>query len=166
MPHEWLWRAWLTQIQDLVPRNTLHAACTHHSTNTTNLTSILQHCATQHPISNTTHSPSHHIHTRQHLFSIYVHAPPSWGNYTPDSIFYGRMLTQRLQAQWGTFDLVQAARLLLAAALAEANTQRFVLLSESCVPLYAPQVVYMQLMAEGKSRVDACGSMVGGGTRG
>lgn len=50
--------------------------------------------------------------------------------------------------------------MLLAAALKDPLNQRFVLLSESCVPLYSPQVVYMQLLSEQGSRVDACGRTV------
>lgn len=34
--------------------------------------------------------------------------------------------------------------------------QKFVLISESGIPLYPPQVVYMQLMMETQSRVNAC----------
>lgn len=65
-----------------------------------------------------------------------------------------------LQARWGSFNLVEASRTLLAAALKDPLNQRFVLLSESCVPLYSPQVVYMQLLSEAGSRVDACGRTV------
>ena len=30
------------------------------------------------------------------------------------------------------------------------------MLSESCAPLYPPEVVYMQLMSEDKARINAC----------
>lgn len=70
------------------------------------------------------------------------------------------------QARWGSFNLVEASRTLLAAALRDPLNQRFVLLSESCVPLYSPQVVYMQLLSEQGSRVDACGRTVREGWRG
>ena len=41
-------------------------------------------------------------------------------------------------------------------ALEEPLNQRFVLLSESDIPLYPPAVVWLQLMSERKSRIHAC----------
>ena len=64
------------------------------------------------------------------------------------------------QVEWGSHALVVAARLLLAAALQDANNLRFVLLSESALPLYAPAAVHQQLLAEARSRVNACGTGV------
>ena len=58
---------------------------------------------------------------------------------------------------WGAFELVLAARNMLAAALADPLNQRLVMLSESGVPLYPPAATYAQLMAEDKSRMDSCG---------
>ena len=43
------------------------------------------------------------------------------------------------------------------AALEEPLNQRFVLLSESDIPLYPPAVVWLQLTSEQKSRVHSCG---------
>ena len=51
---------------------------------------------------------------------------------------------------------VQAERNLLVAGLADARVQRFVLLSEACVPLYAAQVVWAQLLSSPLSRINAC----------
>lgn len=64
------------------------------------------------------------------------------------------------QVEWGSHALVVAARLLLAAALQDVNNLRFVLLSESALPLYAPAAVHQQLLAEERSRVNACGTGV------
>lgn len=50
----------------------------------------------------------------------------------------------------------EAERRLLFAALADLRNQRFVLLSETCTPLYPPHVLYSQLLGETKSRVNAC----------
>ena len=41
-------------------------------------------------------------------------------------------------------------------ALEEPLNQRFVLLSESDIPLYPPAVVWLQFMSERKSRIHAC----------
>ncbi len=46
--------------------------------------------------------------------------------------------------------------LLVQAALGDPLNQRFVLLSESCIPLYPAATVYAQLMSEGRSRVNTC----------
>lgn len=58
---------------------------------------------------------------------------------------------------WGAHELVIAACNLLAAALKEPLNQKFILLSESGLPLYPPTTTYLQLMHEDKSRLDSCG---------
>ena len=60
------------------------------------------------------------------------------------------------QTLWGSSSLAVAAKLLLQAALEDASNQRFVLLDESAVPLYSAAAVYLQLMAETKSRMNGC----------
>jgi hypothetical protein len=47
-------------------------------------------------------------------------------------------------------------RRMLKAALRDPGNQRFILLSESCIPLYSPLIVYQQLMHEKRSRISAC----------
>ena len=51
---------------------------------------------------------------------------------------------------------LQAMRRMLSAALKDRANQRFILLSESCIPLYSPLIVYQQLMHEKRSRISAC----------
>ena len=58
--------------------------------------------------------------------------------------------------RWGTFALVDATRALLRAALRDPANQRLVLLSESGVPLYPPAATHQQLLAERRSRINAC----------
>lgn len=50
----------------------------------------------------------------------------------------------------------EAERRLVRAALSNHLNERFVLLSEACIPLYPPHVLYTQLMYERLSRIDAC----------
>jgi hypothetical protein len=45
---------------------------------------------------------------------------------------------------------------MLREALKEPRNQRFLLLSDTGVPLYPPTVVWQQLMGESKSRIDSC----------
>ena len=61
-----------------------------------------------------------------------------------------RTLTQAMQ--------VEAERILLKAALQREGNQRFVLLSEHCLPLYPPGALYAQLVLENLSRLHACAS--------
>lgn len=92
----------------------------------------------------------------QHLFTIFVHAPPDFPGYAPDSLFAGRIIDTRIAPAWGSHDLVDATRALFKAALADAANERFVMLSESGVPTLPPQTVYMALLGSAKSRVNAC----------
>ena len=75
---------------------------------------------------------------------------------SPASRFSKALIQNRVATEWGGFTLASATRALLRAALADPNNQRFALLSESCVPLYAPAVVYTQLIYSEKSRINAC----------
>jgi hypothetical protein len=61
------------------------------------------------------------------------------------------------QVSWGAHELVLAARNLLRAALQEPLNQKFLMLSESGIPLYPPTTTYLQLLSEEKSRLDSCG---------
>lgn len=54
------------------------------------------------------------------------------------------------------FPGLQATRSLLREALKDPLNKRFVLLSETCNPLLPAATVYAQLMAESKSRINAC----------
>ncbi|KAK9905675.1 hypothetical protein WJX75_004479 [Coccomyxa subellipsoidea] len=81
---------------------------------------------------------------RQHLFSVYIHPLPDYGTFPEESIFWGREIEDRIQAS-------------MLAAVRDPLNQKFVLLSESGIPLYPPTAVYAQLMAEDKSRIDSCG---------
>ena len=51
---------------------------------------------------------------------------------------------------------VEAEKLLMRQALADPLNQRFVLLSETCVPLFPAPLVWAQLQGETRSRVNAC----------
>ena len=51
---------------------------------------------------------------------------------------------------------MQAEVNLLAAALQDPMAQRFVTLSESCVPIYPAEASWLQLMAQPLSRINAC----------
>ncbi|GAB4813874.1 hypothetical protein N2152v2_000920 [Parachlorella kessleri] len=92
---------------------------------------------------------------RQALFSVYVHTAPKFA-FSARSIFAGYQIRDRVQVAWGQYTVAEAERRLLKAALQDPRNQRFVLLSESCAPLYPPHVIYLQLLSEARSRLNAC----------
>lgn len=71
-------------------------------------------------------------------------------------MFYGRDIVNRVHVDWGTFSLVAALKNLLHVALEDPLNQKFMLLSESGIPLYPAQTLWVELMVEEKSRVNAC----------
>ncbi|XP_070666838.1 glycosyltransferase BC10-like [Malus domestica] len=83
----------------------------------------------------------------QGLYSIYVHSSPSYNHslYTETPVFGGRRIPSQ-GVEWGKVSLIAAERLLLANALLDVSNQRFVLLSESCIPLHNFSTVYSYLM--------------------
>ncbi|KQK02559.1 uncharacterized protein LOC100831933 [Brachypodium distachyon] len=90
------------------------------------------------------------------LYSIYVHASPDYtGSVPTDSVFYGRMIPSQ-KTKWGDPTLVDAERRLLVNALLDVSNERFVLLSESCIPIYNFPTVRTHLLGSvGISFVDS-----------
>lgn len=80
------------------------------------------------------------------LYSIYVHSHPSFnGTYPKNSVFYGCSIPSK-EVEWGQPSMIQAERRLLANALLNFSNERFVLLSESCIPVFNFTTVYNYLM--------------------
>ncbi|XP_073005711.1 glycosyltransferase BC10-like [Typha latifolia] len=87
------------------------------------------------------------------LYSIYVHSMPGFRpGFLPSSVFYGRQIPSR-EAQWGKITMCDAERRLLANALLDLSNERFILLSESCIPLHSFRVVYNYLVKSWQSYV-------------
>ncbi|KAF7842822.1 glycosyltransferase BC10-like [Senna tora] len=85
------------------------------------------------------------FHGHEDLFNIYVHAPPGYNlNVSNSSVFYGRQIPSQ-HVSWGTVSLADAERRLLANALLDFSNERFILLSESCIPVYNFPTVYRYL---------------------
>ncbi|CAL5338811.1 unnamed protein product [Camellia sinensis] len=66
----------------------------------------------------------------------------------------GEMPSQR-KVQWGSVSMVEAERRLLANALLDFSNQRFVLLSESCIPLFNFSTIYSYLVYSSKNFVES-----------
>ncbi|KAI3731595.1 hypothetical protein L1987_62784 [Smallanthus sonchifolius] len=81
------------------------------------------------------------------LFTIYVHSSDSSANVTvpEDSVFFGRRIPSK-DVGWGKVNMIEAERRLLANALLDFSNQRFVLLSEACIPLFNFSTVYSYLI--------------------
>ncbi|GMJ13524.1 hypothetical protein HRI_005021600 [Hibiscus trionum] len=89
------------------------------------------------------------------LYSIYVHSDPSFVETMPkSSVFHDRWIPSKI-ARWGEMNMVQAERRLLANALLDVSNDRFVLLSESCIPLFNFSTIYDYLINSNKSFVES-----------
>ncbi|MBA0552029.1 hypothetical protein Golob_022871 [Gossypium lobatum] len=74
--------------------------------------------------------------------SIYVHALPSYiSGYPQSSAFHRRQIPSQM-VEWGKMSMCEAERRLLANALLDISNEWFILLSESCIPLYNFSVIY------------------------
>ncbi|XP_058186575.1 glycosyltransferase BC10 [Rhododendron vialii] len=85
------------------------------------------------------------------LYTIYVHSHPSYTESLPEtSVFYGRRIPSQA-AYWGTISMIDAERRLLSNALLHFPNKRFVLLSESCIPLFNFTTIHNYLMGSNLS---------------
>ena len=85
-----------------------------------------------------------------------LYACAACAGFPEKSIFYGRDIKARVHVDWGTFSLVAALKELITAALKDPLNQKFMLLSESGIPLYPGETLWVELMVEEKSRINAC----------
>ncbi|CAN6727727.1 unnamed protein product [Malus baccata var. baccata] len=91
----------------------------------------------------------------QGLYSIYVHSSPSYNHssYTETPVFGGRRIPSQ-EVEWGKVSLIEAVSRLLANALLDISNQHFVLLSETCIPLYNFSTVYSYLINSTRTFVE------------
>ncbi|XP_010244358.1 PREDICTED: uncharacterized protein LOC104588211 [Nelumbo nucifera] len=76
------------------------------------------------------------------LYSIYIHSLPSYdAKFPPTSVFYRRQIPSQV-SEWGKMSMCDAERRLLANALLDISNEWFVLVSESCIPLYNFSIIY------------------------
>ncbi|CAI0436552.1 unnamed protein product [Linum tenue] len=80
------------------------------------------------------------------FYSVYVHNLPNYNHTDPlDSVFHGRRIPSK-DVGWGLPSMIEAERRLVANALLDSANHRFVLLSESCIPLFNFTTVYNYLL--------------------
>ncbi|CAN6292378.1 unnamed protein product [Urochloa humidicola] len=86
-------------------------------------------------------------------YSIYVHTMPAYrANFTSDSVFYRRQIPSKV-VQWGQITMCDAERRLLANALLDISNEWFVLVSESCIPLFDFNTTYQYFQNSSQSFV-------------
>ncbi|KAI3687373.1 hypothetical protein L1987_81068 [Smallanthus sonchifolius] len=79
------------------------------------------------------------------LYSVYIHSLPSYeAEFSSKSVFYGRQIPSQA-AEWGQMSMCDAERRLLANALLDFSNECFVLVSESCIPLYNFTLTYQYI---------------------
>ncbi|KAA8525185.1 hypothetical protein F0562_006951 [Nyssa sinensis] len=80
------------------------------------------------------------------LYSIYIHSLPSFqANFPSSSVFYRRQIPSQV-SEWGRMSMCDAERRLIANALLDMSNEWFILLSESCIPLYSFSLIYHYIM--------------------
>ncbi|CAK7357184.1 unnamed protein product [Dovyalis caffra] len=89
------------------------------------------------------------------LYSIYVHPHPKYKmKVSKDSPFYGRQIPSQ-EVKWGHMSAIDAEKRLLANALLDFSNEWFVLLSESCIPVYKFTKTYAYLIRSEYSFVES-----------
>ncbi|EOY02475.1 hypothetical protein QUC31_018158 [Theobroma cacao] len=91
-------------------------------------------------------------------FSIYVHSRPGFlfnKATTRSSYFLNRQVNDSIQVDWGEASMIEAERILLRHALTDPFNERFVFVSDSCIPLYNFSYMYDYIMSTSTSFVDS-----------
>ncbi|XP_057983863.1 glycosyltransferase BC10 [Malania oleifera] len=95
---------------------------------------------------------------KENRFSIFVHSRPGFvlSKATTRSVYFlNRQVNDSIQVDWGESSMIQAERVLLKNALVDPFNERFVFLSDSCVPLYNFSYTYDYIMSTSTSFVDS-----------
>jgi hypothetical protein len=142
MHHTPTWQAWLASAAGYIPIEYSRGACATGIEFKRSCASLLQKGIDfDDPID------------QQVLFSVYVHVPPG-AEIELESMWAKRVIKKLIKPEWGSHKIVEATRNLLLRAYRDPRNTRFILVSESDIPLYDPLTFYRQLMYETKSRVD------------
>lgn len=91
-------------------------------------------------------------------FSIFVHSRPGFlfNMATTKSVYFlDRQVNDSIQVDWGGSSMIDAERILLRHALEDPNNERFLFLSDSCLPLYNFSYTYDYIMSTSTSFVDS-----------
>ncbi|CAK9161773.1 unnamed protein product [Ilex paraguariensis] len=95
---------------------------------------------------------------KENTFSIFVHSRPGFlfNKATTRSVYFlNRQVNDSIQVDWGEASMILAERILLQNALVDPSNERFVFLSDSCIPLYNFSYTYDYIMSTSTSFVDS-----------
>ncbi|XP_026387288.1 uncharacterized protein LOC113282486 [Papaver somniferum] len=95
---------------------------------------------------------------KESRFSIFIHSRPGVffnKGTTRSAYFYGRQVNGSIQVDWGGATMIEAERILLRNALLDSNNERFVFLSDTCIPLYNFSYTYEYIMSTSNSFLDS-----------
>uniref|UniRef100_A0A7N0TH24 Core-2/I-branching beta-1,6-N-acetylglucosaminyltransferase family protein n=2 Tax=Kalanchoe fedtschenkoi TaxID=63787 RepID=A0A7N0TH24_KALFE len=95
---------------------------------------------------------------KENKLSIYVHSRPGFlfnKATTRSTYFWNRQVNNSIQVEWGESSMIQAERILLEHALMDPLNERFVFLSDSCIPLYNFSYTYKYIFSTPTSFVDS-----------
>uniref|UniRef100_A0A5B6YKN1 Core-2/I-branching beta-1,6-N-acetylglucosaminyltransferase family protein n=1 Tax=Davidia involucrata TaxID=16924 RepID=A0A5B6YKN1_DAVIN len=95
---------------------------------------------------------------KENRFSIFVHSRPGFlfNKATTRSVYFlNRQVNDSIQVDWGEASMLQAERILIQNALMDPFNERFVFLSDSCIPLYNFSYTYDYIMSTSTSFVDS-----------
>ncbi|KAJ3692368.1 hypothetical protein LUZ60_012718 [Juncus effusus] len=89
------------------------------------------------------------------LYSIYVHRRPSYKySARAGSVFYKRTIPSKA-TRWGRVNIMDAERRLLANALLDFSNERFILLSQSHIPLFNFSTIYSYLINSNSTYIES-----------
>ncbi|KAL6518812.1 Glycosyltransferase bc10 [Orobanche hederae] len=91
-------------------------------------------------------------------FSIYVHSRPGFlltTATTRSAFFLNRQINNSIQVDWGEASMILAERILLQNALMDPFNERFIFISDSCIPLYNFSYTYDYITSASSSFVDS-----------
>ncbi|KAE8691632.1 Core-2/I-branching beta-1,6-N-acetylglucosaminyltransferase family protein isoform 2 [Hibiscus syriacus] len=94
----------------------------------------------------------------ENVFSIYVHSRPGFllnKGTTRSAVFLNRQANDSIQVDWGEATMIEAERILLRHALTDPYNERFVFVSDSCIPIYNFSYTYDYIMSTATSFVDS-----------
>lgn len=95
---------------------------------------------------------------KENKFSIFVHSRPGFlfnKATTRSTYFLNRQVNDSIQVDWGEASMLEAERILLKHALSDPFNDRFLFLSDSCIPLYNFSYTYDYIMSTPTSFVDS-----------
>ncbi|GBG74080.1 hypothetical protein CBR_g17791 [Chara braunii] len=94
------------------------------------------------------------FHGHENQYSVYVHATEAYKRGPQESDVFEKSVICSKPVKWGRPSLVDAERRLIASAILDPLNQKFVLLSESCIPVRNFSFIYSYLMDTSKSFVE------------